>query len=200
MPSALAQLDGARNRASLSPSFKEGGVSIMANPTDMPGYGGEDTEEEMGEESMGSGYGYRAFAGDEENDDLDTPFEDAEDTNDEDDDSAEAEQRGILQAAGAQAAASGAAKKLDPMDNIKFVTLDWWIWILFTPKGWVSYLKPDSYINPTETTLRLTILKVTFWTVLAFAALFLMIVVILATAEVNPYFKILKFWAGVFLD
>lgn len=169
----------------------------MANPTDMPSYGGEDTEEEMGEESMGGGYGYGTFAGDEAQDEMDGQFEDADDADDEEDDGAAEQQRGILQAAGAQALAASATKKLDPMDNLKFVTLDWWIWILFTPSGWVSYLKVDSYINPTETTLRLTILKVLFWTVLGFAGLFIIIVVIVATAEANPFFRILKFWAGV---
>jgi len=198
MPSVGAQLDNARNRAALSPSFKEGGVSIMANPTDMPQYGGEDTEEEMGEESVGGGYGYNAFAGDEAEDDTDGQFEDEGDTGDEEDDGTAEQQRGILQAAGAQAAASGAAKKLDPMDNLKFVTLDWWIWILFTPKGWVSYLKPDSYINPTETTIRLTILKVSFWTGLVLGIAFLTIVIVRATADINPAFRILKFWIDVF--
>lgn len=172
----------------------------MANPTDMPQYGGaEEGEEEMGgTEAAGGGYGYGAFAGDEEGDDIDESGDTEEADDEEDDDSAGEQSRGILQAAGAQALASSAAKKLDPMDNVKFVTLDWWIWLLFTPSGWVSYLKVDSYINPTETTLRLTILKVTFWTVLVLGIAFLTLVIVLATAEINPFFKILKFWAGVF--
>ncbi|MBI4098630.1 MAG: hypothetical protein HY437_01195 [Candidatus Magasanikbacteria bacterium] len=198
MPSVGAQLDNARNRAALSPSFREGGVSIMANPTDMPQYGGAETEEEMGEETMSGGYGYGAFAGDEAEDDGDGQFEDEDDTEEDEDDGAAEQQRGILQAQSAQALASSATKKLDPMDNLKFVTLDWWIWILFTPSGWVSYLKVDSYINPTETSLRLIILKVTFWTVLILGIAFLTVVIVIATAEINPFFRILKFWAGVF--
>jgi len=170
----------------------------MANPTNMPQYGDEGGEEETDAEGMNGDYGYGTSAGDEVEDEMDEPFEDEGEGNEEDDDSAAEQQRGILQAAGGQALASSATKKLDPMDNVKFVTLDWWIWILFTPKGWVSYLKVDSYINPTEVTIRLTILKVLFWTVLGVAGLFLVIIAVIVSVEMHPAFIILKFWIGVF--
>ncbi|MEK7102376.1 MAG: hypothetical protein AAB579_00335 [Patescibacteria group bacterium] len=163
MPSVAGQLSDARNRARVSPSFREGGESLVAPPTGMMRTSApeEEPEEGAGYEPSGpvsrggtgmSGAG-TSVTGAPPRDTMAGP-------------------------AGAQGMAGGAelGAQLNPLKKVKVVGK---VMRSLIPDQWLSWFSFDSWKDPVEIGLRLSILKIVFWVVL----LGLVIIVAMATIE-----------------
>lgn len=163
MPSTAGQLADARNRARVSPSFREGGESIIAPPTGMMRNTTPDETPEEGEgyEPQGRPSRSGASVG-----------------------GAEAEPRDTMAGpAGVQGTTAGGelGAQLNPLKKINVVGK---VIRSLVPDQWLSWFSFDSWKDPVEIGLRLGILKIVF----VVALLGLVIVVAMAAADaLNPF-------------
>ena len=167
MPSTAGQLADARNRARVSPSFREGGESLVAPPTGMMRTSApeEEPKEGAGYEPSGpvsrggtgmSGAGTSVTG---------TPPRDT-----------------MAGPAGVQGMSAGGelGAQLNPLKKINVVGK---VIRSLIPDQWLSWFSFDSWKNPVEIALRLSILKIVF----VVAMLGLVIIIAMAAAEaLNP--------------
>lgn len=144
MPSTAGQLAHARNSARISPSFRESGEGNIAPPTGMM----QGTKPE-GASDDGGGYEPRAFAGGGEAADRGAapPSRDT--------------MMGPTGFAGASAMPDMSAQ-LNPLNKPKVFAK---ILRSLVPDQWLTWLSLDSWKDPLEIGLRLSILKISFWVV-----------------------------------
>lgn len=153
------QLADARNRARVSPSFREGGEGLVAPPTGMMRSTAPEEASEEGEGYEPQGRVPRGGAG------VGGAGPAPRDT--------------MASSAGVQGMSAGGelAAQLNPLKKVKAVGK---VMRSLIPDKWLSWFSFDSWKDPVEIGLRLSILKIAFWVVL----LGLIIVAAFAAIEV----------------
>lgn len=163
MPSTAGQLAHARNSARISPSFRESGEGNIAPPTGMMRPTKPETMAEEGDE-----YEPRAFAGGDKTTDRGaTPP--SRDT--------------MIGPTGFtdSAAMPDVSTQFNPLQKPKVIAK---ILRSLVPDQWLTWLSLDSWKDPLEIGLRLSILKIVFWVVVVG----LIIVAAMAVIEaLNPF-------------
>lgn len=153
------QLADARNRARVSPSFREGGESLVAPPTGMMR---NTTQEEAPEE--GGSYTSPEY----------TPRTTA--TADGDESLSRGTMGGMPAGAAGLASMPDVSAQLNPLKKVGVVGK---VIRSLIPDQWPSWFSFDSWKDPVEIGLRLSILKIVFWIV------FLGLIIVAAVAAIE---------------